>query len=156
MPNSEEAVARRGVHWTFDAQGVLELVSALHRTRGDRSVIHLAPSFDHAIKDPTAEAIKISPEVDLVIIEGNWLLFDEAPWSSIAKLVDDTWFVDVDEKLALERVAKRHLESGIEKSWEQAVHRARTNDMVNGDLVRTKLVPPNVRVQSINDGTRKH
>lgn len=148
MPNSEEAFKRRGVHWTYNADGVFELIKSLHETRSDRSVIHLAPCFDHALKDPVADEIKITPDVGIVIVEGNWLLYDEIPWSNIHQVVDDTWFVDVDRDLALMRVAKRHVESGIESSWEEAVRRASNNDMVNGDLVRAKLITPAVRVQS--------
>ena len=151
MSNHQEAIARRGAEWTFDAQGVIRLVKALHETREDFSIVHEAPSFDHAIKDPVERSILITSDVELVILEGNWLLLDQDPWSEISKLVDDTWFVDVDDEVALERVAKRHLASGIEKDWESAVFRTQSNDLVNGALVRKKLVPPGVHVQSVEE-----
>lgn len=110
----------------------------------------LAPSFDHALKDPTLDAIRIPPEVEVVILEGNWLLLDEEPWCRISGLVDDTWFVDVDPGLARERIAKRHLRSGIEKTWEAAVRRAEGNDLRNGEEVRRRLVEPGVRVMSVD------
>jgi pantothenate kinase len=78
-------------------------------------------------------------------------LLDEHPWSTISKLVDDTWFVDVDPKLALTRVAKRHLASGIEKDWAGALSRAQRNDLANGDLVRAKLIKPMISVQSVDE-----
>lgn len=148
MSNSDEAFAKRGVHWTFDAEGVVRLISALHTTRDDRSIIHLAPSFDHERKDPVEQSLKIGPEVEIIIIEGNWLLFDEPPWSTISEIMDDTWFVDVDPEVAKARIAKRHIECGIETSWEEAIHRTTSNDMVNGDLVRAKLIKPAVYVHS--------
>lgn len=150
LPNSHEAFARRGAHWTYDAAGIVHLVTALHTTRNDRSVIHVAPSFDHERKDPVSESLQITPEVDIVIIEGNWLLFDQSPWLSISKMVDDTWFVDVDPDVAARRIARRHIQSGIETSWEQAMRRTTNNDMINGDLVKTKLVKPAIRVWSVD------
>ena len=155
MPNAIEAHARRGVFWTFDAKGVVDLVTALHRSRYDASAIHRAPGFDHAAKDPVPDAIVIGEDIRLVILEGNWLLYDKEPWSRISELVDDTWFVDVDPDLALIRVARRHLESGIERDWRSAMARARNNDMKNGELVRTKLVAPAMRVQSVEESGEK-
>jgi pantothenate kinase len=151
MPNSEEAIARRGVYWTFDGKGVVDLVTALHLTRNDLDKAHTAPSFDHDLKDPVEAAILINSDVQVIILEGNWLLFNEDPWSAISGLVDDTWFVDVDPALALERVARRHIQSGIETSWEQALNRATNNDMVNGDQVRGKLISPAIRVHSVEE-----
>ena len=151
LPNSEEAHARRGISWTFDAQGVVDLVAALHESRRDLVRVHKAPGFDHALKDPVKDNIEIGPNVHIVIVEGNWLLYDEHPWSMISALVDDTWFVDVDPDVARRRVATRHVESCIEGTWEAALYRAENNDMLNGVLVREKLVPPAVRIQSVDD-----
>jgi pantothenate kinase len=65
--------------------------------------------------------------------------------------VDDSWFVDVEERLARGRIAKRHVKSGIETSWEAAVRRAEGNDLVNGRIIRQKLVRPAVTVQSVEE-----
>jgi pantothenate kinase len=151
FPNRDEAFAKRGAAWTFDAEGVVGLVTKLRDSREDLSKVHEVPGFDHALKDPVPGAIKITPDVRILILEGNWLLLDESPWLAISKLVDDTWFVDVDPQLALTRVAKRHLASGIEKNWARALLRAQTNDMVNGELVRAKLIKPMIQVQSVEE-----
>ena len=154
LPNRAEAYARRGAAWTFDAQGVVDLVHALHASKMDTKQVILAPSFDHVLKDPQLNGVSIGSEVSIVILEGNWLLFDEEPWSSIARLVDDSWFVDVEPKLAKERIAKRHLRSGIEVTWEAALRRAEGNDLRNGDEVRRRLVSPGLRVMSIEVADR--
>ncbi|OQU96201.1 hypothetical protein CLAIMM_02314 [Cladophialophora immunda] len=151
MENSAEAHARRGVVWTFHAEGVLDLVKALNETRSELDQVHWAPSFDHALKDPVPNTIKIDSNIRLLVLEGNWLLYNEQPWATISELVDDTWFIDVDDDLALQRVAMRHLQCGIESTWVDAVHRATTNDLVNGQLVRNKLVAPAVRVMSVDE-----
>ena len=152
LPNRAEAYARRGASWTFDAVGVLNLVTVLHHSKqNNRSEVILAPSFDHVLKDPTVDAISILPEVEIVILEGLWLLLDQEPWSRISGLVDDTWFVDVDPALARDRIAKRHIRSGIEKTWEAAVRRAEANDLRNGEEIRRRLVEPRVRVTSVDE-----
>lgn len=153
LPNSSEAYARRGAAWTFDAQGVLDLVTALHQSEKNSSSsddVILAPGFDHVLKDPRQNAIAITTDVDIVIIEGNWLLLDAEPWRQISQLVDDTWFVDVAPEVARARIARRHLESGIEGSWEAAVRRAERNDLVNGEEVRRRLVRPAKVVWSVD------
>jgi pantothenate kinase len=151
MPNKVEAYARRGAAWTFDARGVVDLVAALHESRTNFAKVHRAPAFDHAIKDPVENAIKIDRRIQLVIIEGNWLLYNEDPWSAISQLVDDTWFIEVDEEVALQRVACRHIKSGVETRWEDALYRARTNDMLNGNEICTKLIRPALCVRSVEE-----
>lgn len=153
LPNREEAHARRGASWTFDAEGVLNLVQKLHDSKksGEALEVIFAPSFDHAAKDPVENGISIHPSTTLVILEGNWLLLDEDPWTRISELVDDTWFVDVKPDLARERVAKRHLKAGIEVTMEAAIKRAEGNDLINGEMVRRRLVEPRVRVESVEE-----
>jgi pantothenate kinase len=152
LPNRAEAYARRGASWTFDSDRVLNLVHSLSDSRIEASPdTILAPSFDHALKDPVEDGIRITPEIKFVLLEGNYLLLDEEPWCHIEGLVDDSWFVDVDPILARGRIAKRHIKSGIERSWEAAVRRADGNDLVNGRVIREKLVRPAVVVQSVEE-----
>ncbi|KAI8947508.1 P-loop containing nucleoside triphosphate hydrolase protein [Xylaria longipes] len=150
LPNHIEAHARRGAPWTFDADGVVDLLKTLSASRvGAEPVVILAPSFDHKLKDPVAEAIRIEPETEIIIVEGNWLLLDREPWKQIPEYVDDTWFVDVEPALASHRIALRHMTAGIENTWEAAMARAEANDLLNGDEVRKHLLEPNVRVKSV-------
>ncbi|CVL08973.1 related to phosphoribulokinase/uridine kinase family protein [Fusarium mangiferae] len=151
LPNHVEAHARRGAHWTFDGQAVLGMVKQLHESRERPFATLYMPSFDHEIKDPVPDAIEISPDVKIVLVEGNWLLYNEHPWNQIANYADDAWFVDVDPQLALQRVAKRHVACGIEKTLEAAMDRARNNDMKNGEDIRRGLIQPNIIVKSVQD-----
>jgi len=151
LPNRAEAYARRGAPWTFDSAGILSFVHTVSESRFERFDTILAPSFDHALKDPVEGGIRITPQVTFVLLEGNYLLLDEEPWSQIEGLVDDTWFVDVDPLLAKRRIAKRHIKSGIEVTWEAAVRRAEENDLLNGVEIREKLVRPAVMVYSVEE-----
>ncbi|KAH8680742.1 P-loop containing nucleoside triphosphate hydrolase protein [Xylariales sp. PMI_506] len=154
LPNPAEAHARRGAAWTFDAAGVVALVKALDASRqAPRAAAKSirAPSFDHATKDPVVDDIEIPPSATLVILEGNWLLYDEEPWRQIGTFVDETWFVDVDPEVARRRIAVRHVQSGIEATLADGLRRAGQNDVPNGEEVRRKLIKPTVTVQSVDE-----
>ncbi|KAL3468129.1 P-loop containing nucleoside triphosphate hydrolase protein [Aspergillus heterothallicus] len=153
LPNRAEAYARRGAHWTFDASGVVTLIKTLRTTQADTSdsTPLYAPGFDHAIGDPVPDAICVTPDASFILVEGNYLAFDEAPWREIGLLVDESWFVDVDEEIARRRIAQRHMQSGIEGSWEQAVARAEANDLPNGVLIRERVSRVDVQVVSAEE-----
>ncbi|KAI0475408.1 phosphoribulokinase/uridine kinase [Xylariaceae sp. FL0804] len=142
------AFRKRGAPFTFDATGLLDLVMRLKttpRTTIDEPEVFItAPSFDHAVQDPVLNDIHISSRTQVVIIEGNYTLLDEDPWNKIAQLVDERWFVDVPADVACERLAKRHLQAGIETSKEAAVLRAEDNDLPNGEYIRAKLIEPDI------------
>lgn len=151
MPNSKELMARRGAHWTFDADAVVELIRKLQNSP-DQAIT--APTFDHAIKDPVPDGVKIGPEIQVCLIEGNYLLSNEAPWDAIAGLVDERWLVTVDKDLAMKRIASRHLKAGIEDTMEKALERTLNNDMRNGDYVmRTSQGRFDIEVESVEVGS---
>ncbi|RSL40670.1 hypothetical protein CEP53_013218 [Fusarium sp. AF-6] len=153
FPNAKQAHERRGAEWTFDADGVISLFNDLHqstaRLPSEAQDIY-TPSFDHVAKDPVKDDIVIYQSACLVIIEGNWLLYDQEPWRRIRTLVDEAWFVNVDVEMARNRIASRHLKSGIESTWEAALRRADNNDIVNGEEIRKRLVRPDVEVWSVD------
>ncbi|KAH6720191.1 P-loop containing nucleoside triphosphate hydrolase protein [Leptodontidium sp. MPI-SDFR-AT-0119] len=156
MPNSSEAYARRGASWTFDAGGIANLVQTLSISRFrslEKLETILAPSFDHAVKDPVEGGIVIGPEIQFVLLEGNYLLLDEEPWRGIRELVDETWFVDVEPGLARSRIAKRHVKAGIEKTMDAAYRRAEGNDLLNGVEIRAKMLKPGVLVRSVEESS---
>ena len=151
LPNHKEAYARSGAHWTFDAKGVLHLIKALYHSKTTlRETIH-APQFDHSVGDPVEGAICVSPEISLIILEGNYLAHDVDPWSEIGKYVDDMWFVDVDAETARRRIARRHIESGVERTWEDAIRRVESNDLPSGFDIRMRLIRSALVVQSVDE-----
>ena len=133
LPNADEALARRGAPWTFDAKSAVEMVRELSTSAGSKAVA--VPTFDHAVKDPVAGGLIVDPDVQVCVLEGNYLLCDEGPWSEIAGIVDESWLVKVDESLARERVAARHLAAGIEPTMELALARTDYNDIPNGRYI---------------------
>ncbi|PKK73714.1 P-loop containing nucleoside triphosphate hydrolase protein [Rhizophagus irregularis] len=149
FPNVEEAYSRRGAHWTFDAEGLYQLVTSLRNPINHQKIID-APSFDHAIGDPIENDIKIFPSHRLVIFEGLYLHLKEPQiWKSIAVQMNELWFLQVDREIARKRIIKRHIESGISNDEEAAVYRADNNDFLNADYILENSIIPTKTINSI-------
>lgn len=136
MDDPQNAFIRRGAPFTFDVDLFLYFVRQLRKSCCDpqRGDIY-APSFDHSVKDPTPNGTKIDKLILVVIIEGLYLLLDIPPWNEISQLVDERWFIGVDLQVSRDRVAKRHVAAGIEKSLDDAYNRVDTNDTINAQLI---------------------
>jgi pantothenate kinase len=100
---------RKGAADTFDAAGYVAL---LRRLRDPAELLVYAPEFRRAIEEPIACAIPVPRDVPLVVTEGNYLLVDEDPWSSVRPLLDEAWFLEPDEEVRIERLVARHVEFG--------------------------------------------
>jgi pantothenate kinase len=121
---------RKGAPDTFDAAGYAALLRRV-RAGGDATVY--APEFRREIEEPIASAIAIAPEVPLVITEGNYLLLDQQGWSGVRALLDEAWYVDVDEALRRQRLVERHMRFGRSeaeaRAWEAGT------DQPNAELI---------------------
>lgn len=58
------------------------------------------------------------------------------------------WFVDVPPEVVRDRLATRHLAAGIETTYEAAAQRAETNDIPNGEMIRSLLITPDVTIRN--------
>ena len=140
MPDPQLARDRRGAHWTFDGAGYVAFVRALRRDSGaavdaglaegsesEADVVY-APSFDHALKDPTPRAVAVYPRHRVVLIEGLYGFLGIEPWREAAEMLDERWWLDVSEEEAERRLVERHVRSGVAKDLEEAIWRSREND----------------------------
>lgn len=98
---------RKGAPDTFDAAGYVALLARLRSA--DTTV--WAPEFRREIGEPVAGAIAVAPEVPLVITEGNYLLLGGA-WAGVRPLLDEVWYLEVDDRLRRERLTARHRRYG--------------------------------------------
>ncbi|KAL1889593.1 hypothetical protein Sste5346_008842 [Sporothrix stenoceras] len=144
MPNAQEAIHRRGAAFTFDAEGFVDLVK---RLRGHPNETVFAPSFDHALKDPVADSIAIPPTARIVFIEGNYIALNRAPWTEAAAIMDRLWYVNTPADVAVARLAKRHLASGIVADEKEAWERASGTDGMNADDIRANLLPVDEKIE---------
>lgn len=101
---------RKGAPDTFDSAGFAALLQRLREPQRDDVVY--APEYRREIEEPIAGAIAVPAATRLVIVEGNYLLLDQGPWAGIAALLDDSWYVDVDDRLRTDRLVLRHQQFG--------------------------------------------
>ena len=100
---------RMGAPDTFDAAGYAALLARL-RARGDDVVY--APEFRREIEEPFAGAIAIPRSVPLIVTEGNYLLVEAGDWARVQPLLDEAWYVDMDEDTRLGWLIQRHIDFG--------------------------------------------
>lgn len=151
MPDPTTAHARRGAAFTFDARGYLALVKKLRVPIAPETQTIYAPSFDHQVKDPVDGDVGIARTVKVCLLEGNYVALDEEVWREASALMDEIWFVEVDEAEARRRLVWRHVKSGIAKNEEEAGRRADENDLVNGREIMKKRVKVHEIVKSVQD-----
>ena len=113
---------RKGAPDTFDASGFAALLRRL-RAQAPGELVY-APEFRREIEEPVAGAIAVPAETPLLIVEGNYLLLDEGDWAPVAGLLDEVWYVDVDDALRLPRLIARHQRFGrspeAARAWVEA------------------------------------
>ena len=149
LPNREEAYIRRGAPWTFDAVAIVDLI---RRCRSNNRGDIYAPTFDHATKDPLENGLHIPASVAILLFEGNYLLVDEQPWCEIKSIVDSCWLVTVNEEVARQRVARRHVAAGIESDMASALARVDRNDILNGRyILEHSTVAADITFETINE-----
>jgi pantothenate kinase len=128
--NPVAALSRRGSPWTFDSLGLAAKLAQL-RKMPYQSITW--PDFQHGMGDPVADAISVTPQVRLIIVEGLYLLHREHGWN-LNGLLDECWYLDTPMDVAMERLVKRHMASwGFSRG--QALDRLAINDNLNADIV---------------------
>jgi pantothenate kinase len=101
--------SRKGAPDTFDVYGYIAL---LDRLRSEMRETVYAPGFRRDLEEPIAGAIPVAPAVRLVVTEGNYLLDGEPPWERARALMDEVWYVELDDEVRISRLIARNLAHG--------------------------------------------
>lgn len=120
---------RKGAPETFDFHGFEALIRRLRANESDVAI----PVFDRSVELSRAGAAVVCQATRFVIVEGNYLLLDEAPWNSLAPLFDASVYLDVPRFELERRLLERWDEHG--KTPEEARAWIASNDMPNIDRV---------------------
>lgn len=121
---------RKGAPHTFEGAAFVSFLSDLKTATGSVDV----PGYSRKIEDTVDKAFTVPPEVHTLIIEGNYLLLGDAPWSAVRDLIDYAVFIHVDRELVKARLLRRHGEEGLFTEERNRAHIER-NDLPNFDLV---------------------
>lgn len=119
---------RKGAPETFDVAG---FGAMLERLLAEDEVA--VPQFDRGLDLAIAARGLITAEQRTVIVEGNYLLLRERPWSDLAPLWSLRLFLDVPSARLEARLVRRWIDWGL--SADAARRRAVSNDLPNAALV---------------------
>jgi pantothenate kinase len=137
-------LARKGAPHTFDGAGFVHLMRRL-KERVDVAV----PEFDRTRDIAIAGAKVVPASAQVVIVEGNYLLFDDAPWFNLAPMWTLSVRLDVPMVELRARLIQRWLGHGLSRT--AATRRATTNDVPNAQMVLDKALPAMITLNA--DGT---
>jgi pantothenate kinase/catechol 2,3-dioxygenase-like lactoylglutathione lyase family enzyme len=96
---------RKGALDTFDGWG---FVGLLRRVLAEIDHPVYAPSFERTVDEPIAGEHEVPAGVPLVIVEGNYLLVDAAPWHQVKSLLAEAWFCVTSHTERVTRLVDRH------------------------------------------------
>ncbi|KAL3228495.1 ATP-dependent kinase YFH7 [Nakaseomyces bracarensis] len=163
----KQAHLRRGSPPTFDSNNFLQLCQIMVDTcniKPKNGVINSnnyldilsssfstgvptveVPGFDHSLKDPTTNQYKIDYRTRIVILEGLYLLHNEENWAKIHEVLHKTdailmYRIDIEEEKIQDRVAKRHLKSGLVENLEQGIQKFQMNDLLNARNIKANFI----------------
>ncbi len=126
--------SRKGSPETFDVAGLAADLDRIRR--GDAEVA--VPVFDRTIDVSRGSARIVAPAHRLVVVEGNYLLLDAAPWTGLRHRFDHSLRLDVSPEELRRRLIARWRDHGVDAAG--AIHRAEGNDLPNARLVAESSV----------------
>jgi pantothenate kinase len=135
---------RKGAPETFDCAGFAHLLTRLAANTEDEIAI---PVFDRSIEISRGSARIIPQSVKYIVTEGNYLLLDRAPWSTLRPLFDMTVFLKVDR----DELHRRLLERWQNLSPAELVVKIEGNDLPNAETVLDGSAVADFTL--VNDGT---
>ena len=127
---------RKGSPETFDFVGFKHL---LFRVKNEDEVVY--PVFDREREISISGAGILKKNIRIVIVEGNYLLFDEEPWTCLSKLWDYSVFLDVELTVLEQRLIDRWINHGFSRA--EAKQKALGNDIQNAKRVIASRIHAN-------------
>jgi len=133
--------ARKGAPETFDAEGFVALI---RRLKQGGAVVY--PVFDRDRDLAVAGAGRVEDQARLVVVEGNYLLLDRAPWRELAGLWDLSVMLDVPAEELRRRLTARW--QGLGRSPAEVLAHLE-NDLANAETVADHSLPADLRLANV-------
>lgn len=109
----------KGAPETYDVEKLRALLEHVYED-GQRW-----PLYDRRIHNPVENAVEIREQI--LLLEGNWLLLDEAPWNRLT--CDYSVFLRAGDERQLERIVRRKMQGGFDEATAREF--VRNNDAPN-------------------------
>lgn len=134
-------LSRKGAPETFDVDG---FILAVRRLSSGAEVV--LPIFDRQRDLSIAGALVVPPDCPVVIVEGNYLLFDKAPWTELASCWDLSARLHVPMPEIRSRLIQRWLSHGLSRA--AATRRAEKNDIPNAQAIIGHALPADLTLET--------
>ncbi len=134
---------RKGAPQTFDVWGFYHILLRL-RERQEEFVA--VPVFDRDLEIARAGARLIPAKVPVILVEGNYLLLQQEPWSQLRLLFDVAVLLEVPEAVLGERLTARW--QHYELPSEEIAAKVNENDLPNGRYVMAESGGEDYRLKS--------
>lgn len=139
-------VRDKGAPHTFEGAQFVAFVAALKAARVAMGV----PGYSRRIEDVVDDAITVGGDVRVLIIEGNYLLLPDAPWTGVMPLLDLAVYMEVPRDMVRARLLKRHGEEGLFTEARNREHVERV-DLANFDKVALSRPQADLAIDLITD-----
>jgi len=134
---------RKGAPQTFDVGGFYHI---LRRLRERQEEFVAVPLFDRDLEIARAGARLIPAKVPVILVEGNYLLLQQEPWSQLRLLFDVAVLLEVPEAVLGERLTARW--QHYELPSEEIAAKVNENDLPNGRYVMAESGGEDYRLKS--------
>lgn len=119
---------RKGSPSSFDVERLASDLATLKQAGRDVGI----PVYDRRLHDPVPDGLIVPANADIVLVEGNYLLLREGPWTRVAELFDVTFWLDIDPAACHEGIIARHVAGGMERPDAEAKYAE--NDRPNSEV----------------------
>ncbi len=121
---------RKGAPDTFD---VSAFVSLLRSVRNEINKNHTFPIFHREIEASKEGEGLVPAGAKVVVVEGNYLFSQEYGWHEVFPLLDQSWFISIDDEIRMRRLIARHIAYG--KTAQEAEEWSRGSDEMNARFI---------------------
>ena len=136
----------KGCPETFDRDGL----AAKLRLMQAQDVMW--PVYDRTLHDAVDDVISVTGNV--VLIEGNWLLFSEGAWAEMIGLCDDSIYVSAAPEQLAERLIQRKMKGGLSRADAEAFYNR--SDKRNIERLTEHHHQAQTMLVMIEDGVLRH
>ncbi|SDX88649.1 hypothetical protein SAMN04488238_13611 [Roseicitreum antarcticum] len=127
--------ALKGAPQTFDAHGFVTKVAELSASGAPNSF----PLFDRDADSTVQDAGIADADVSVIVVEGNYLLLEHAPWADLRSLFNATVMLMPSLATLERRLLARWMSHGM--SPEAAFQKTNGNDLSNARYVLENSAP---------------
>lgn len=120
---------RKGAQFTFDAASFVQLINSV---RDNIDAVDV-PEFDRTQDKVVFNGLTVNFDNKIIIVEGNYLLLKEEPWSALKSMFDLSIFISPQLDEIEQRLLNRWLDQGYSQS--DAYKKIQSNDLLNAEYI---------------------